>query len=182
MLLGLGVKDGPYWDYLANRAREALKDPSPVPFDFDGRGEYSKKFIDWANKHHKSGKDAIIYSMTVSVVPIAELIPPKDPRAIPILREALQADNVIIQTTAAKGLAALHDTASIPAIIHACQSSPKEGAEMIAEPLVFFSDPAAQHAVDLYVPEEMAKELREAVAQGKTPFNLGSDRADAPPH
>ena len=43
---------------------------------------------------------------------------------------------------------------------------------IITECLVYFDDPDAQSAVDVYVPQERAKILREGKAQGKkTPLS-----------
>lgn len=93
-----------------------------------------------------------------------------DQRAVPLLREALASKNGSIEVAAAQGLAELHDSDSIPEIIKACESAPKEVASLIAEYLVYFDDPAAQRAVDEYVPRSTAQELREDRAGGKTPY------------
>jgi len=97
----------------------------------------------------------------------------RDPRAIPLLRRALSVHYYQIEIFAAWGLAEVGDKDSIPLIIQACKHAPAEPAEVIAEALVYFDDPAAQNAVDVYIPKERAKIYREAKAQGKkTPFTI----------
>jgi HEAT repeat protein len=93
-----------------------------------------------------------------------------DARAIPILRQAVSSQNLFIEMQAALGLAELHDTESVSTIINACENAPKEAASAIARSLVYFDDPAAQRAVDAYVPKNIAQNLREARAHGKTPY------------
>ena len=95
-----------------------------------------------------------------------------DPRAVPLLRQALSAPSYMMQTEAAYGLAAAQDGASIPLIIGACKRAPAEAASLIATSLAYFNDPEAQSAVDRYVPKDLAKALREARAGGKkTPWD-----------
>lgn len=174
-LVRLGDKNGPYWDYLVDQVRHILVDGPPTPFSYDSAGNAmpgaSKKLVEWAKKHnlsvHEANNDAI-FEAQASII---ELATTSDRRAIPILREALGARNNLVKAAAARGLAALDDTASIPLIIQVCKESPREAASSIAQSLVFFNDPAAQRAVDQYVSKGTAQVLREAVAHGKTPYD-----------
>jgi hypothetical protein len=173
VLLGLGVKGGPYWDYLADNAQNVLQDPPPTPFDLDANGiatAPSSTFSEWAKKHNMSVEMAFYNATTEALGAITYLGLSDDPRAVPILRKALASKNYLIQAKAARGLANLHDTASVPAIIRVCQNAPKQTASVIAESLVYFDDPVAQHAVDLYVPQATAEELREARAHDHTAY------------
>ncbi|HEU5400130.1 MAG TPA: HEAT repeat domain-containing protein [Terriglobales bacterium] len=174
-LIRLGEKNAPYWDYVINRARQVLGDAPPTPIEYDASGtvastEPSKRLIEWANKHHISIQQAWYDAMFDAPGAIKVLGIYDDARAIPILREALISENDFIKIAAAQGLAELHDTASIPTIIKVCQNAPKEAASSIAQSLIYFDDPAAQRAVDVYVPANTAQELRKARAHGKTPF------------
>jgi hypothetical protein len=175
-LVRLGKKNGPYWDFMVDRARKVLQDVPPTPFTYDASGKAvsvkpTKRLIEWAGKHHISAdqawQDAIFWAPGV----ISDLGYYDDDRAIPVLREALDSENDMVKLAAAQGLAELHDTASIPAVILACENAPKEEASAIAQFLVYFNDPAAQRAVDEYVPKSTAQELRKAVAHGKTPYH-----------
>ena len=72
----------------------------------------------------------------------------------------------------ARLLAEIQDKDSIPLIIEACKRAPAAAAAVIAESLVYFDDTEAQRAVDMYVPKDRAKIIREAKAQGKkTPWS-----------
>jgi hypothetical protein len=174
-LVRLGEKNGQYWDFLVDQARQILQDVPPLPVDFDASGasipdKPSKKFIEWANKHHMSVEQAFNYAMFEAPGVIIDLGTSDDNRAIPVLREALASGNFLIESAAALGLAELHDTASVPEIIKACENAPKEAAVAIARSLVYFDDPVAQRAVDAYVPKSIAQGLREARAHGQTPY------------
>jgi HEAT repeat protein len=71
----------------------------------------------------------------------------RDPKAIPLLRQALSSADYFIQMHAALGLRELQDKASIPLIIEACQRAPADAAAAIARfSLAYFDDPQAQEA------------------------------------
>ncbi len=72
---------------------------------------------------------------------------------------------------AAKGLAVIQDEGSIPLIIEACKRAHPGDAIPIAESLIYFNDDDAQAGADLYLPREYSRALREARANGKTPFH-----------
>ena len=173
-LLRLGKQDGPYWDYLAAEANKVLADVPPTPMQFDADGKAlptpSKELTAWAKEHNLSDADAMREAIFDAPGVFMELGSSDDHRAIPILRRALAAKNAFIEATAARGLAELHDTESVPEIIRDCENAPKALAVAIALQLVYFDDPAAQQAVDKYLPAYQARELREERAKGKTPF------------
>lgn len=174
-LVRLGKKDGPYWDFLAERAHKVLQDPPPMPFEYDADGKTvpqkpSKRLTDWAKNHDLSIEEAFEKATFGAPGDILEIGSSDDRRAIPILRDALASQNHFIEAQAARGLAELHDIESVPAIIRACENAPHEAAALIAQPLVYFDDPNAQRAVDTYVPKNIAQALREARLHGKTPY------------
>jgi hypothetical protein len=175
-LVRLGQHDGPYWEFLAKRANTVLVNEPPTPFDYDVNGTVipdhpSKELVGWANKHQLSVQDAWRYTMVDASETIMNLGSSDDKRAIPILRSALDSQDDFIKIAAAQGLAQLQDTESIPEIIKACETSPKEASASIAQSLVYFDDVTAQRAVDVYVPKDMAQVLRTARAHGKTPYS-----------
>jgi hypothetical protein len=90
-----------------------------------------------------------------------------DPRGIPLLRRALSSPNHMIAIFAALGLAEIHDDASIPMIIQACQKLPADAAVAMAESLVYFDGSDAQNAVDQFIPKDIAKVYRNAKAGGR---------------
>lgn len=173
-LVKLGERDGPYWNFLVIRANQSLQDEPPNPFEFDSNGKAIAKPTEglkkWAESHHMPLGDALMESMKLAGEPIMDLARADDPRAIPILRKALGSKYFFTRVDAARGLAALHDAESVPAIVQACEKSPKEVAGAIAQSLVYFDDPAAQHALESYVPKGTVEALRTKRAQGRGPY------------
>lgn len=173
-LVRMGLKDGEYWDYLVQRASDVLTSPAPTPFSFDQTGKAlarpSAELTTFAHDRGISIEDAWQKALYDDPGAIDMLARTEDARAVPILREALKSRNQSVQSAAAMGLAGLKDTASIPNIITAARSAPREMAFAIAQALVYFDDVDAQQAVDTYVPQDAAQALREGRTKGATPF------------
>jgi hypothetical protein len=173
-LVRLGDKDPVYWDFLMKSATAVVASDVPDPFVYDAQGkissETSPELAAWASAHNLSLTDAgmeALFKIPSSVTYIAMT---GDPRATPLLRQALLARNFMIVNQAALGLAQIGDKSSIPLIIAACQRAPAEQAAEIALSLVYFDDSEAQGAIDKYVPADRAKIYREARAGGQNPF------------
>jgi hypothetical protein len=180
VLIKLGDKDDTYWDYLVRLATPALESDAPDFMNFHSQGKSSPgpspAFIAWAKAHNVPANgpngNAAEESVYMSPGKVGLLGLTGDPRAIPLLRQALSSPNHMIEIVAASGLAEMQDNDSIPLIIEACRRAPVEAGAVIAESLVYFDDAEAQRAVDTYVPKDTAKIIREARAQGKkTPFS-----------
>jgi hypothetical protein len=180
VLVKLGDKDDFYWDFLVKLATPALESDAPDFMNFESQGKSgegpSPAFIDWAKAHNvpPNGPDGTAAEDSVYMFPgkVLLLVATGDPRAIPLLRQALSSPNHMIEIAAAQGLAELQDKGSIPLIIQACERGPAEAASVIAGSLVYFDDADAQSAVDTYVPKDYVKILREARAHGKkTPLS-----------
>lgn len=180
VLIKLGDKDDTYWDFLMKLVTPALESDAPDFMNFDPQGKSgagpSPDFIAWARAHNvpPNGPNGTAAEDSVYTFPgeIMLLGATGDPRAIPLLRQALSSPNHMIEIAAAQALAELQDKESIPLIIEACKRAPAEAASLIAGALVYFDDPDAQSAVNTYVPKDYAKALREARAQGKkTPLS-----------
>jgi hypothetical protein len=174
VLVRLGDKDDTYWDFLLKPATQAVESDAPNFISYDSQGKAipgaSPAFAAWAEAHNSSPDampEAQIYSAPGAVGLLALT---GDPRAIPVLRRGLLSPNYQIEIMAALGLADLGDKGSIPLITEACGKAPAEAAAAIAQALVYFDDPAAQSAVDQYIPREIVKIYREARAQGRKPF------------
>jgi len=78
-----------------------------------------------------------------------------DPRAIPVLRRALQAPNVQIQSAGAMGLAMAGDKDSIPLILDVCSKAPEAAPVLAMFALVHFDDPRAQNGAAQYLSKDM---------------------------
>jgi hypothetical protein len=173
-LVRLGDNNNIYWNYLVEQATEAINSglPFPIARDSQGvpiRGQLSPEFNAWIKAHNipPEAVGDLAFSLPGKVISLAET---GDPRGIPLLRRALQSPNPFMALFAAKGLALIHDKASIPLIIAVCKRSYPDEAEAIAESLIYFDDAEAQSAADLYLPKELSQALRQARANGKTPF------------
>jgi HEAT repeat protein len=174
VLMKLGDKDEIYWDFLVKLATQVIDAPDFWSYDAQGKlvPGPTPEFLAWAKAHKLSAAELGEWPQYSLPGPIGALGMSGDPRAIPLLRQALSSPNHMIEMVAAQGLAEMQDKDSIALIIDACKRSPAEAAAVTAESLVYFDDAEAQSAVDIYIPKDRAKVLREARAQGKkTPWS-----------
>jgi len=140
-----------YWDYLVKEATAAVQSDAPYPERFDQSGKLvggrSAEFTAWAKAHNFTFESAFEESTLRLPSGLAYITESGDPRAIPLLRQALSSPNFMIQAAGARGLMQLQDRASIPLIIEACQKAPPEAAFAISQgSLLEFNDPRAQSA------------------------------------
>ena len=181
VLVLLGDKNDEYWNYLAESAALVLNSDAPqlIVHDAQGKLTLSPEWIAWAEAHKEPGTmgsrsdgSDIVVEDPVYVTPGSILLlgATGDPRAIPLLRQALFSSNVMVQMGAAMGLAQLQDKDSIPLIIEACTRAPQEMAEAMAGSLAYFDDADAQKAVDTFLRADRAKLLRERKKAGKGPL------------
>jgi HEAT repeat protein len=166
-LVKLGDKDNTYWNFVVEKAEEAIESdvPSPIAFDADAnseRGQVSPEFTAWAKAHNLSTEETS-KAASNSVFPIrfGLLFKSGDPRAIPLLRRALLARIYMVEAQAAMGLVWLKDRDSIPLIVEACKRAPAGAAGAIAMSLLEFHDPEAQNAAEPYLPKQMVDALHE---------------------
>jgi HEAT repeat protein len=166
-LIELGDKEDIYWDFLLRQATSALESAASSAGKSDSQGkpiEGPSPEDAWAKQ------DAIDNIVLLFVETVAET---RDPRGVRILQRALSFPNFEIQNIAASGLARARDKDSVPLIIDVCKNAPPDVASVIAaNALVYFDDPRAQSAVDLYLSKDAAKSAREQKAEGVGP--LGS--------
>jgi HEAT repeat protein len=177
VLVKLGDKNDFYWNFLIQLVTPILESNPPDFLIFDAQGKSgpgpSPEFLRWIEAHPEADTKSSEFTIMEKLVYIfpAEITLlgwTHDPRAIPILQRALQLNNTLIQFAAAKGLAELHDSPSVPLIILACHHAPAEAAANIATTLIDFDTPEAQRAFDTYVPADHAKILREAKSKAIT--------------
>jgi hypothetical protein len=165
-LVRLGNTDAQYWDFLVDRARVAAESAAPFPIAFDNEGkliprQLTADFIAWARSQNLSPEQASHDQVYALPVDLTFLAMTGDRRGLPLLRRALGSRNYLIQAVAAKGLARLQDTGSIPAIVEACRRAPARVAELIARALVFFNDPGARAASETFITNrDVLEELR----------------------
>ena len=172
-IVRLGDKDDTYWDFLVKLATPALESDAPdfMRYDSQGKAESgpSPEFVAWADAHNLPQAGLLEESRYLLPGMVAILGWSRDPRAIPLLRQALLSRNYMIEIAAAMGLAEIGDKDSIPLIVDACRKAPADAAAVIAEKsLVYFDDNSAQSAVDQFIPKDIAKIYRDAKAHGNT--------------
>lgn len=176
-LVKLGDKDQLYWDFLADEARVAVENDAPPVFQLDSEGkadrnaQFRPEFIAWAKAHNldpAAAAQSQTFDLPGDFFYLAEI---GDPRGRELLRKGLTSRNFGIQWFAAKGLAKLQDKDSIPLIIETCRAMPQELASVIARSLLFFDDPRAQSAAEVFINKQMLEELRRLIREhGADPF------------
>lgn len=162
-----------YWAYLEKLVRSALDSDPPDPLDVDAQGRetgISPRIEEWARATRQAPPAALENATAVYPAYVVLLGGTEDRRAIPLLNRALLSRDHPIQAEAAEGLALFGDKASIPLILEACRKAPARAAGLIAASLVYFDDAAAQAAVDQFLPEKEARDLRERVGAGGRPL------------
>lgn len=160
-LVRLGDKDPASWNYLAERAAEALSSDAPDLQEFDANGkasssDLSPKFLAWA-KVHSLPLEKAEQRVALNEGAVLLLGESGDRRAIPLLRQGLSSQDSIIQVLSARGLAQLQDKASIPLIVAACQQAPAGTAGAIARWLLDFNDLQAKNAARAFLPSDLVK-------------------------
>jgi hypothetical protein len=154
-LTRLGDKQQTYGDYLIIRTEAALNRGAPFPFAFASQGQLIGKqltpaFITWAEAHSLSPNGASAAQIYDASGPVRLHRYPRSPRGVALLRRALASPNYSIQHAGASGLA-MGSTGSLAGIVQACENAPAAMAELIALPLVAFSEPQAQIALQRFV-------------------------------
>lgn len=165
-LVSLGDTEDVYWDFLVDHAKVVIETDAPFPIAFDTEGklvprQLSPEFLEWAKAHNLSPERASSVQVYALPVDLTFLAVTGDPRGLALLRRSLASRNYFIQAVAAKGLAKLQDTDSVPVIIAVCRKSPAQVAELIARALVFFEDARAQAAAETFISDrQLLDELR----------------------
>jgi hypothetical protein len=180
-----GDKDNTYWDFLVKQATPVLESDAPDFKGYDSQGKAvsapSPEFAAWAKKNGVSPDSAAEESIYFLPGRVLLLGWSRDRRAIPMLRQGLSSPNHMVQIMAALGLAEIGDKASIHSIIDACKKAPADPAAAMAEALIYFDDPEAQAAVDKFVPENVAKIVRDGRAHGRGPLGSPLKQGTPPP-
>jgi hypothetical protein len=152
-LLNLGEKDEKYFNYLAEHAKNSLKNDKPFPFKFGEDGKmilrvYTENFLLWAEQH-KIDPDVAAYEAYYNDVhDISRLARTHDSRGYDILIEALNSPNYTIVAQAAKGLAGIGDKRAIEHIRSAAVKAPHDMKLLIMHALLYFDDIEAQNAIN----------------------------------
>lgn len=161
-LLSLGERDGPYFDFLAQAARDAIRSDSPFPLDLDDSdrgvsGQFAPDFLAWCrDRGLDPGQTAhrVLYEEPLSVQVLALAL---DPRAEAIFLEALQSPNLLIASHGITGLALLGKKAAIEPIERAVRRFSPGMRPRQAAALLLFDDPKAQELARHWIPDEATR-------------------------
>jgi hypothetical protein len=171
LLVQLGDNNPIYWNLLVSEATAALNSEIPPPNLQKNAATYADTYspeqLTWAKQHGMTTDEMFLAGMYTLPAKFAPLAKSGDPRALPLLRQALQSDNHMIKLLGAAGLAVLRDTASVPLIIDACRRDGELGSEF-ADTLMFFHDPKADEVFKEYFPDVNIQEARRF--RGDNPF------------
>lgn len=171
-LLRLGADDSAFWDFLLDATKTAVQSDAPSAFEYDSEGKMrpSAQFQTWVEANHipkeKAFEDEVYHRPGI----VLFLGITGDRRGIALLRQALNSSNYLIRSNAARGLAKIGDRDSIPLIIDACKSAPRDAAVTIAWALAYFDDPTAQAAAQTFLSKPFRDALIEHPVRGTDPF------------
>lgn len=161
-LLSLGVKDGPYFEFLAGPAREAARSDVPFPLRIDGQGDsvqqrLSPVFVVWCTERGLDPSTTAHWATVELQMELASLVFARDPRASEIFLEALDAPNLSVVAPSIMGLAVLGQKETIEPLIRAVLRFPPSSRAVQSIPLLLFDDPRAQAFALGLVPEGITR-------------------------
>jgi hypothetical protein len=152
----VGRRDELYFNVLAGYAREAVTSDAPLPYFLDPDGNAIRQstapvaFSNWCQARRLDPGACLTAAgeQTMDVWVLALL---KDRRAIPILRQGLNAQNDALAGRAVAGLGMLNDADSIPLIEAAIHRFRPKQQELIASELAQFDDPRVGPLLDEFI-------------------------------
>ena len=171
-------RDAPYFDYLADKARRAVKSTMPFPFavDVQGkavRGQYSAEFLRWAAAQRIPPDTAAAYGIDEAPLAVLALALTDDPRSADLLLEAVASPNYMVAYQGAVGLARLRAEAAVPRIVEAAEAAPAELGGLLARALILFDAPEAQAAAKRLLGDEKLVAALRANARQQLEMNIG---------
>lgn len=157
-LVSLGDPDPQYYSYVASAAAAAVASDLPFPVRLGGPKAadsalpfLTAAFVSWVQQHGSETAMAMRRATVDLPAAVEALGESADPRSFSIFIRGLNSPNVLVVTTAALGLARLHDDRAVPAIIAASERLPGEESKLVAKALLYFATPAAQRAAEKLV-------------------------------
>ena len=178
VLDSIGDQNPRYFDLLVEQANIALKNDGPDPFgatdlsDPTGMCD-SPDFLAWAKAYDRTPEAACKVATIDAPFGLRSLAETGDPRAIPILQDALRAQNFMIRIIAARGLIMTHDRDSMTLIIDMIQTTSNFEAQRLADCLAESDDPRVGALWHKYSPETTfadARKFRAELTQWRRPI------------
>jgi HEAT repeat protein len=178
VLVSLGDEDPQFWNLILNQAKAALSEDPPDPFERGQTGKSSvpcssEPFLNWAKNRNLSAEEACrdaCLGIPQRARPLAES---GDRRVIPVLEEALNSRNSLIQMMAAHGLVLTGDRDAITLVIEAIEHAPQDKAKRLAYNLIESDDSRAQSVLHQFSPDVNFREahlFRAQNAQWRRPI------------
>jgi len=174
-----GVKDDIYFEEMAKYAKDAIKANPPEMFvthiDSGGKGsaKVNPEFEAWCGDRslqlNKCRRLVLFYGNSLNMIRGLE-----DPRAIPILRNALKMSASAMVGVAVAGLGLLNDVESLPLIAQTCSRFPPVRAQSIAIDAIDYKDARvdglfSRFIQDRDVLEKVRKEWQSKLSGPPTP-------------
>jgi HEAT repeat protein len=157
-LLRLGERAGPYFDFLAGYATEAIEDrtPSFIKYDSSGhsvRGQFSAAFENWCAQNAKDMRAVAAIQIHDYPEDLLMLAQADDPRARDLFRRGLESPNELVVAFSVQGLGRLQDIAALPLIAKALQDLPVDARNAVALQLPWFERPEADGLMERLLPD-----------------------------
>lgn len=164
-LLSLGVRDGPYFDFLARAALEAIRSETPFPLDLDDSdrgvsGRFPPDFLDWCRERGVDPGRTAYRALYEVPLPVQALSYARDSRAEDIFLKGLDSPNLIIVAHAITGLALLGRRNAIEPINRAVGRFSRAMRQHEAAALLLIDDPRAWELARRWIPDEETRAAR----------------------
>jgi hypothetical protein len=169
-LLRLGERAGPYFDFLAGYATEAIDDrtPSFIKYDSNGhsiRAEFSAAFENWCALNGKDPRAVATIQFLEYPKDVLVLAQVDDPRARDLFRRGLESPNVLVVAYSVQGLARLHDSAALSLVARVLERLPSEERYAVSRELPWFETPEAAALMERVMPDRRARDYERNMVQ-----------------
>jgi hypothetical protein len=165
-ILRLGGKSDKYFNFLADYARAAVEDRTPFYMKVDAngqelRGEFSAEFLNWCALNGKAPQSTAALQVGAYPEDVLALARAQDPRALPVLRRALDSPYPNVVSFAVEGLGRLQDIDAIPLIAKAAERLP-QAQRVIAMALPWYARPEADALMERLEPDRRSRNFHKA--------------------
>jgi hypothetical protein len=157
-IIRLGDKSERYYDYLAEFAREAIKDATPifVSYDSEGhsiRGKLDPGFENWCALNGKDPMAIVAAQMGEQPGDVLTLARVNDTRSRDLLRSGLESPNPLVVAYSIQGLGRIQDWDAVPLIEKASRRLNPGEHLTLAMQLPWLTSPQADRLLRELVPD-----------------------------
>ncbi len=178
VLVSIGDTDPRFWNLILALAKAAIDSDVPDPFGMENPAGPSQPCASsalhgWASANNLSVEDACRQATMDIPQKLLPLAHTGDPRAVPVLQEALKSRNSLIQSIAVQGLVLTQDRDSVTLILALIQRVSHFQAQSLASILIESNDPRTDAIVRQYMPDVNladAKQFRAKSAEWRRPL------------